>query len=86
MTLADHPGVARSYDRISQMLGEDVEARTIKVQICKLRSALRAQATAGRLPARFAAIDGGITTSWGVGVSLDAELAKILCAAAGEAA
>lgn len=86
LSLLDRPGLPVSYQRLAERLGEDVTVETVKVQLWHLRRCIKRRATQGRLPRRYAALDGGITTHWGLGVSIAADAARELKAAAGEAA
>lgn len=92
MCLCDARGAMVRHERLFQATrngfgAPDIEPslKIVGVQMCKARSVLRALSHEGRLPRRFAAIDGGVHTHWGHGYSIAAEDARTLRQLAGEA-
>lgn len=93
MALADKPGrlinpqviiAATRFGAVRD--SDDVAHRSLATtRICQVRNVLKALALAGRLPAVFAARDGGVATIWGQGWTMAPENAAAVRALAGEA-
>lgn len=83
LAMADHPGRVHSRARLMDITrglpgskADEVNLKGIDVSLVFIRRALRARGRDGRLPSRFAAVDGGVRTHWGLGWSVDTDVAS----------